>query len=377
MVFGLSITEQTSLSQQSEVQNRFRQFILVGTSSTNTTDRNKLIQIRDLADFSNKFGANSLSLPYVRFIFANDPTGQNRYYFVNGYDAAGVKQSLLAGITAIGAELDLEPSVIIIPEAFTIAAQADRTEVYTAAQTLAATKGHLHFFNTATATSTKVAAIAERASYQSASGHSSLYYEFYSDTLAAAIPVALHAAVIEVVRSVNENAFEPPSGISYPALGITGMRNNNIVKDEADYNDLQNNGINIATLIPRGKYCVWGSRTLATDTRWLNINTRVAATLTVERLKAAMLPFLQTSSDPRGVRGREAERRAVAVMDYIFDNGGLTSDDDGDRASAYKVTLRTVTGAGSKRIAQITVQARFVEALEQIQVFLINTAIIV
>ena len=377
MPFAIAINEKTQNASQTSDFTRYSSMIVFGTSTTDTTFRNVPTIVNDLADFTTKFGASSPSLPYFRFIFANDTTKQNSYYFVNSWVNAGtLLTNIQAGIAAYTALLDQPQSVLFCGEIAQSAIQADVTAVFTSLNTLAATQSHVLFYNLRSATNTKVLALAERTLYTSLTGNSAVYYEFYKDTLDVEIPVALHAAIIELVRSYTEDPFQPPAGASYPAQGIKGVRLNNLISTLVDFNDCQNNGINIVELIPRGKYCVTTSRTLAIDDRWLNINTRIAVTICRLRLIAATSIFLQTSSDPQGRRSREAERRCYDVMDYMYDNGALTADNIGDRKSSYKISITPVTSSSRRRFS-IVIQAKFVDALESITIDLVNTTVIV
>lgn len=375
MVFAVSTTENIIGSSIISDVNRYRNLIIFGTSSTDTTRRNLLTPIVSLSDFTTKFGATSPSLPHIRFIFANDATQQNNYFFVNCFDAGGSPTQtthLQQGIPKLSTFLDLEASVLICPEAFTLALQADRTSIYTLLQNACVGRiEHIHFFNTAIATATKAAAITERNLYTTNNGESSLYYEFYEDLNAAFVPVALHAAILVLLNGVQNNTYEPPSGINRPAQGIKGMRNNNVIIDVTDYNDFRSNNINIVALYPRGRYAIALSRTLSTEARWININTRIAVSLTQEKLKLRLLPFTQRASDPRGERAREAEREAIAVCAEQFQDGAFTADASGREETAYRVTSTDVV-TGSKRVTEIRVYARFVECVEEIIVSTYN-----
>jgi hypothetical protein len=369
MTFGVITTESIVGSAQSSNVNRYRNLIIFGTS-TESVNINKLVAVTSLSDFTTKFLATSPSLAYFRFLFAQDNTQQNNYYFVNGRDPGASPtqlQNLVFGISRLGTFLDLDASILMCPEAFTLTLQADRTSVYTPLQTACTGKvKHIHLFNTAIATATKAAAIVERSLYQSANGDSSLYYEFYEDNNSSFIPAALHAASIMLMNGTRNEIYEPPSGMDNPASGIKGVRNGNIIIDETDYNDLRNNNINMILLFPKGKYCVGLSRTLASELLWLNINSRIAVNMTLQAVRLAVMPYLQTANDPRGERGRVAERAAIGVLETLYKDGAFTSDETGKEETAYKV-LTIAQPTGNKMVTQIRIFIRAVQTNETIQ----------
>ena len=370
MSFGLTINEYTGQSGGLVVaQDRLKRIILIGTSTVAVAgDQNKLVDVANLKQFETKFGTSSPSWATVKYIFEQDT--QALVWFVCGKDPATTPtllQNLQFAVTSLTAIQNVESCAVISVEAILQTTQADRTTMFTALENFcnSATRKHKHFWNTALATNTKALALTERALYTSQTGASSLYYEYFQDQASNNIPVALQAAVMLCEQSRDGKPFEPPSGYRYAPANIKGVRNNNFVTSASDFNDFQNAQINVPIQDFSGSYYLWGARTLSTDARFTNINTKVAAIVTANKLRDTGAPFLQTANDPRGERGRELQRALYSALDSLFDLGAYTTDDRGDRTKSYKVTIEK-TQSGTKRITKAKAFVWLVETTEQI-----------
>lgn len=370
MSFGLTITEYTGQAGGiNTAQNRIRRIILLGTSTTAVAaDQNKLIEISNLRQFETKFGASSPSYAAVRYIFEQDT--QALLWFVCGKDPGATPtllQNLQFGVSSLSAIQNVESCAAISVEAILQTTQADRTTMFTALENFAnnARRKHVNFWNTALATNTKALALTERALYVSNTGASSLYYEYFVDQNNANIPLALHAAVMLCEQSKDGKPFEPPSGFRYAPANTKGVRNNNFVTVESDYNDFQNSQINVPIQDFSGAYYIWGARTLSVDARFINVNTKIAAIATANLLRDVAAPFLQSANDPRGEQGRALQRALYSALDTLFDLGAYTTDEKGDRNKSYKVVINR-TQSGTKRITKAIVYAWLVETTEQI-----------
>jgi hypothetical protein len=196
--------------------------------------------------------------------------------------------------------------------------------------------------------------------------------------------VCAHAAAVLTERSRLESPYDPPasSNPEYFAVGVSKLKNDVVISDNADFNDFQNAGINLASLTPNfsglfttgllaSRYSIYGSRTLATDDRLLNINTRIAINLTIQKLRPVAAKYIQTRSNPKGAMSRSYYRDIFAVMEDQYNAGALNADDvPNPMSTAFRIDMVPVT-VGGKSIQKPMIYARFVDATEQVQIDLL------
>lgn len=375
MATGVKITESTQVSINRQRFSVDRCY-MVGTS--NSAQVNKAIAVKDVLTFATSFpGTTDKVLASVRAFFRN--SSQGRLYFVSGKDPAVVpltdKAHLIYALTMLGKEQALSTGYLVIPDAPYFAAQADRTAIYSAAETLAQKLNWMHLSNSATATATKEAALTERALYASVRGHSAFYYGFIKDPENIQVPVAAFAAAIAIRRGGSQ-PFVPPAGVKCAVQGAAEFLNP--LADE-DFDDLIDAGINAVRYTPVYGNVLWGARTLAVEEKFQQINTRLANNVAIEEIKLQMLPFIFESSDPQGYTRREIIRVLTSIMQAMYDNGGLSNTTaDGTPGTvddAYKIE-EIDQSTSSLRSAYIKIYARFVDTLEYIEIDLINTDVI-
>jgi|GEM_PF-6362493 hypothetical protein len=389
-VIGISINEQSS-STQSTVTDRISRCTLIMTpSGAAAALLNQPTGISSVTDFQTKYPtAPEIVLQSVKLFLLNNPEGQLQCYacndsVVSGNDAAARLGHLLKGIALLSLRTDLELSVSLCPEQGTFTLQADRTAIYSAIQSMCEKFDWLYFVNTANDTDTKAKAIAERDLYSSAQGHSSIYYGAITDNENKNVPVAVAAGAIAIKRDRTE-AYSPPAGAKYPVLGIKNLVS--YVDNITDYNDLKAKQINVLQKIPKYGTCLWGAKTLSTDTKFSLINTRMAVSVASQRLENALVPILFASTDPQGRTNREVDRLIISLMTNLWLEGGLSGEtpEDGFRIEDVVIqadpqtqqqqqgqpsgpTTPNVPVARNLKKIQKKIYARFVEHVEQIEI---------
>ncbi|NEQ25290.1 MAG: hypothetical protein F6K28_40730 [Microcoleus sp. SIO2G3] len=348
---------------------------LFGTSINATaTEQNTPILIKDATDFSLRFpGAPDIVVQSVKLFFANYPTGN--LYFINCFDPAITndptnKGHLVYGINLISKRKNLTIGIAIAPQFSTIALQADRTTVFSALESLCQQLDWLHFVNCATTTDTKQEALDERALYTSPYGHSAFYYGFVQTSDLKTAPVSVIASAIALRRAKEDAPYEPPAGALYPLSGISSVVS--YVDNENDYRDLRDKGVNVIQDIPKVGFCLWGARTLSTDAKFQQINSRMAISLVSRQLSDELQPLLFSSSDPQGFTRREVLRRSASILNTAYLNGGLSGSTPEE---AYRFE-EVESAINNLRQTQIKIYARFVDTLEEIFIQLVNVDII-
>jgi hypothetical protein len=367
--------------------------MLVTPSGAAVGDLNQPVGVNTLTQFTTKFpSAPERVLQAVKFFLLNNPDGQLQIYACNdaattGSTPADLKQHLLTGIATLGARVDLELSYIICPEMATFTTQSDRTAIFSAIQSFCEKADWLFLVNTATATDTKAKAIAERALYSSAQGHSSIYYGGITDNENKGVDVAVAAAAIALKRDRNE-PYSPPAGAKYPILGVKTLIN--YVDNVTDYNDLKAQQINVIQTIPKVGNCIWGAQTLSVDTKFSLLNTRLAISVCGQRLQDALTPILFNSTDPQGRTSREVDRVIITLLNNIWLEGGLsgetpdeafkvedifvpanptaTTPEQQQQQQQQQQQTATTSIAPSLKTIKKRIFARFVEHVQQIEV---------
>ena len=370
MPVGITITEIGVSTLLPTLEGIDRVYMVI--TSTNTADANNPVQVRDLAAFSSRFpGAQVIVTASVRHFFRNYPQGN--LYIVTANDPAIVGDPTAVGhfsyaLDQLRMRINLDLGVLIIPEMANVTAQADRTTLYSAAESLCQRRRWLHFVNLASGTDTKAKAIAERALYASPFGHSAAFYSFIIDPETQRVPIAVTAAAIELKRSKEESPYSPPAGAKYPIQGVASVAN--YVFDESDYEDLKAQNINVVQDIPKIGLCLWGARSLAIDPKFGQINTRAAISIISKQLDEALTPILFEESDPQGFTRREVIRVSTSILERGYLQGGLSGETSDE---AYKIVqTELASDVPNLRKFQIKIYARFVDTLEQIEVQLIN-----
>ncbi|MBW4636342.1 MAG: hypothetical protein KME30_32035 [Iphinoe sp. HA4291-MV1] len=377
-VIGISITE-SALASPTTITAGIQITYMVGiATATVATNQNIPVAIKDAADFATKYtGAAEIVTQSVKLFFNNYPEG--KLLFVAANDPAisanpTDKGHILHVLTLLTNQRELDLGILIIPEISSYTTQADRTAIYSGAESLAQKTGWLHFTNTATATDTKAEALAERELYASQLGHSALYYGMGIDADDKQVPINVAAAAIALRRFKEDSAYSPPGGAQYPIKGIKLV--SGYVTSETDFTELRDKGINVIQKIPKVGLCFWGARTLATDTKFSQINSRVAISLLNRQLQESLTPLLFESSDPQGYTRREVIRIAVSLLQQAYVNGGLSGTTPEEAYRVVELDVPSDSSIPNLRRVQIKIYARFVDTLEQIEIQLINVDII-
>ncbi len=254
------------------------------------------------------------------------------------------------------------------------------TSPYSGGETLAQKADWLHFFYTATITDTKTEALTERDLYASQLGNSALYYGIGVTSDDKQIPISVIAAAIALRRFKEESPYSPPAGVLYSVKGLKSV--NGYVRTEADHEQLRDKGINVLQKFPKIGLCFSGARTLATEIKFSQINSKVALILIKNQLREVLLPLLFESSDPQGYIRREAVRRIISVLQIFYINGGLSGETPEKAFRVVEVPVVTTTTNTNNQFVQsllkiqIKVYVRVVETLEDIEIELVNVDII-
>lgn len=349
---------------------------LVGMSTgASSEDLNNPVAIKDLSDFQTRFtGVADVITASVRLFFRNYSEGNLFFVAAKSDDVAvlaGDRSNIIFSLQKLADRDDLSVGILIIPEMSSYPLQADRTAIFSTGNGLVEKHDWLFFTNTATVSDTLPEAIAERRLYASSYGHSAIYHGMIIDPEDKQVPISVAAATIAIKRSKNESPFAPPAGVLYPINGIKDV--SPYINKNADFETLFNENINLIKFIPKRGWCLWTARTLSNDTRFTQINTRMANSITSIRIKEVLLPFLFSSIDPRGFIKNQVIMSIISVLEDIFISGGLSGETS---ETAYKVQQTIVSETTALRKIQIRAFARFVDTLERVEIALINVDIL-
>lgn len=366
-VSGIVITESTSAAATTNPTS-INRIYLVGTSTSASI--NLATSVSSASDAIAKFpGIKTITVAALRAIFRNNP--DSKVYFVSAKDPAITDMAiatphLVFAASTLAKAIGLDLGFVIAPEAVSITVQADRTTVYSAFENLAQKTNWIHFWNGALDTDTEVKAIAERALYSSNFGHSAYFYSVPTDLENERVPLTAVASAIALLAG-RSNSYRPPAGADFPISGIKTF--NNYVDTSSKYDDLKAQNINLVQFIPGYGHCLWLARTLATDQKFMQINTRIAISLLTEQLKNALIPLLFQSSDPGGYIRREIVRRATSLLQQAYEDGGLSG---ATSEEAYKIDEVEEVVENLRKVT-IKIYARFVDCLEMIEIQLVNS----
>jgi hypothetical protein len=389
-VIGISINEISQATTATATDRISKCTLLIIPSGAVAALLNQFVGVSSATDFTSKFPtASEVVLQSVKIFFLNSPDGQLSVYACSDSTMTGNTQTdwkahLLKGIGLLTLRTDIDLSLCVCPEIGAFTAQADRTAVYSAIQSMCEKFDWLFFINAAIDTDTKAKAITERALYSSPLGHSSFFYGRIKDNDDKIVPVSVVAAAIALKRDRVE-PYSPPAGAKYPVQGIKDLVN--YVDNVTDYTDLKNQQINVLQKIPRYGTCLWGAQTLSTDTKFSLINTRMAVSVASFRLESALIPILFAASDPQGRTNREVDRIIISLMTNLWLEGALSGATPEDAFKIEDVLVpadptqqqqaqqqqgqqptTTTTTAITRSLKKIEkrIYARFVEHIQQI-----------
>jgi hypothetical protein len=384
-VIGISINEISQATTATATDRISKCTLLIIPSGAAVALLNQFVGVSSATDFTSKFPtASEVVLQSVKIFFLNNPDGQLSVYAcsdstITGNTQTDWKAHLLKGIGLLTLRTDIDLSLCVCPEIGAFTAQADRTAVYSAIQSMCEKFDWLFFLNAAVDTDTKAKAITERALYSSPLGHSSFFYGRIKDNDDKIVPISVVAAAIALKRDRVE-PYSPPAGAKYPVQGIKDLVN--YVDNVTDYNDLKSQQINVLQKIPRYGTCLWGAQTLSTDTKFSLINTRMAVSVASFRLESALIPILFAASDPQGRTNREVDRIIISLMTNLWLEGALSgatpedafkiedvlvpADPTQQQQAQQPATTTTAITRSLKKI-QKKIYARFVEHITQIE----------
>ncbi len=372
---GITIIE-GSISTATSATQGFTDIYMVITSAA-ATGLNTVTSVKDVIDFASKFPATiDAVLQSVKLIFTNNPSA--RLSIVSGSDVSNVttgdsktKADLLFGINVVVNLASSALAIVICPQRSQLAAQADRTTIFSAIESLCTGKRWLFFANTSFDCATKLAAVTERSLYSSPNGNSSLYYGYALDNDNKLVPLAAAAASLLLLRTRVESAYDPPGGAKYPIAGIQSIVGD--ITQQSDYDDMKASNINVVQTIPTAGYCFWLARTLSSDPKFMMINSRMAMSIVSLQLERSLIPTLIDSVDPNGSTRREVVRICQSIMQQAYLNSALSG---ATPEEAYKIVETVIPVGGDLKKIQIQIFARFVGTLEQIEIQLINVDVI-
>lgn len=363
---GISITEIAVTRAIANPDNISRAYIF-GTS--NGTQLNTPVSIENATDASTKFpGMQEITLQSIKLIYKNYPEAS--LYFVSAKDPAvadltSIRQHFVYATNLLGSKTDLEIGYITAPEVANSTVQDDRTTIYAAFNGMCEKTDCIHLFNTGISTDDEDKAVTERDLYTSNNGHSWLYYSLPTDSEDKRVPMAAIGTAI-ALRAGAQNPYRPPGGPDFPITGIKTF--NNPVDTVPKYEKLRDKNINCAYKIRGIGTCIWLTRTLSTDEKFQQANTRMAISLITTQLTDAVIPLLFEPSDPRGATREEVLAVITSILQQAYEDGGLSG---ATTQQAYRIEEVTSTVVD---LTKVTVKAfaRFVETLEQIEIQLVN-----
>lgn len=372
MPIGIKVLE-ASQGIAATVSPRFDRAYLLSTSTT-TANLNKPVLVASLAEMQGLFaGIPTGDVAAAKLFFANAPNG--KLYFINCDDpAASADPVALTHFTNALAQVakivDLDLGILLCPYFSQLSSQGDRTTLYSAIEAFCQKTDWVFFFNGAIANDTPAEILVERALYTSQYGHSAIYYDWVIDTDTNKVGASAAAAAIAINKSAIEGAYVAPAGAGYPLAGVASLFQ--YIDNETDFETLRTANVNVIQSIAKIGFCMWGARTLSSDRKFRQINTRFAISIVSKQLSDTLTPILFEGSDPQGSVLREVIRLVTQIMQTAWIEGGLSGETSD---LAYKIEERRQTVPDLSKI-QIRVYARFVETLEMIEVTLINVDVV-
>jgi hypothetical protein len=392
-VIGISINEISQASTAVATDRISKCTLLCTPSGAAASLLNQLIGVSSATDFAVKYPtAPEVVLQSVKMFFLNYADGQLNIFAcsdstLTGNTQTDLKGHILKGVGLLTLRTDLDLSFCICPEIGGFTAQADRTAIFSAIETLCQKFDWLFFFNAAVDTDTKAKALSERALYSSPLGHSSFYYGRIVDNDSKIVPVSVAAAAIALKRDRSE-PYAPPAGAKYPLQGVKDLVN--YVDNAVDYKDLNAQQINVLQRIPKYGTCIWGAQTLSIDPRFSLINTRMSVSVATFRLESSLIPVLFNSSDPQGRTNRDVDRTIISLMTNLWQENALSGATPEEsfkivdivvpatptqgtgtttpQGTTAQTTAQTTTIARNLRKIQKQVFGRFVEHIQMIEI---------
>ncbi|NER90348.1 hypothetical protein [Moorena sp. SIO3A2] len=387
MVLGVKIEVVAGSSASALIDpNAVRDIYVLGHSSGgNAENHNTPVLLSGISDIPS--GASDTLTHALYGIFA--VTGNSaRVYFVQAIDtnASGSDEAKkLAHLTAAkNALLDnrsnyIQPGILLYPEFSLMITQDpteninEKTKVFQALDELCKKKSWLLFINSSAGSASD--AIKEAQVYNSSKfGNSAFYYgkATYPDPddsqKTLSIPLASLAAATVIVATGLEGIAQPPAGVSYPLTGASSITG--LISLETEYTALQLAKVNFVTQVKNAGYCFWGSRTLATDSKFQFINTRLVLNAIVEELRNTMARFIQEPLDPRGQTTASLLAATTSVMQDAYNAGMLSGR---NIQEAYSVSIKE---SSSLYEIVMEIKVRPVYTVESITVSVINETVI-
>lgn len=300
-------------------------------------------------------------------IYLNSPDASIYLVYSHAGDLTSVVENLTAGIDSLMEEESIFPGVILCPERATLEEPSPRTTLQKRLDDLCRQRYWMFFANITLSTDTVEEAIGEAGLHTSELGHTAFYYGsfVYEDR---ECPVSALAAATVTKASRREGASQSPAGAFYPLIAPSSI--NNYVSRDLERDELKDQGINVAKLVPGYGYCLWGARTLSKNSRFRYINTRQCINQIARQLKISLTPYLLDPIDPGGRTTAEIIMISTSIMESAFENNYLS----GERANeAYSVRVLPTTEEG---IIKIEIVGNFINTIEEIEITLINGEIV-
>lgn len=207
------------------------------------------------------------------------------------------------------------------PEAFATLEAADRTALRIAMEAHCSEEG-FDWCALLDAGDTDIAtAASESANYSSPQGHSTLPFYPYFVTLSGGVVPQSCAVAATAFRRWREQGFiEPPAGGQYP-VPVAGLtRRVTFNEFSAHYESL-----NIARTLPTIGTVIYGSRTRATDPRFLWLNGRIIANTIIGTLRRPALwnSVVFSAIDGRGALFLRIRQTIENLLYRLWQAGGL------------------------------------------------------
>lgn len=207
------------------------------------------------------------------------------------------------------------------PEAFATLEAADRTALRIAMETHCAAEG-FDWCALIDAGDVPIAtAASESASYSSPQGHSTLPFYPYLVTLSGGtVPQSCAVAATAFRRWREQGFIEPPAGGQYP-VPVSGLtRRVSFNEFSAHYESL-----NMARTLPTVGTVIYGSRTRATDPRFLWLNSRIIANTIIGTLRRPALwnSVVFSAIDGQGALFLRIRQTIENLLYRLWQAGGL------------------------------------------------------
>lgn len=324
---GLTITEQAQASFPTVSSGKIDNILMVVTRATagkGSAADNTPVKVSTIAEVTALIGTiPTVSLDSFERIRSIATTAT--IWMIAGSDLDATDNEVADVIAGINAALKfpslLPLCVLIVPEGFTQAVQADRLAIYNAGQAMAATDkwDFIHVWSLPATVTTAAAAQTEGSTLNSSQGNSSVFHGWSKNASNRDVPLAADAAAWLVQKNQTSSGFYGWAGLWATVSGFSTA----YAVSETEWSTLLTAGINVAWQTgASGEWTIHGDATRSTDTGWTSVASRLAFSVVGDRIQTAMNAFLWEAENPpaassSGDQGDSIARQLGAIRSIM------------------------------------------------------------